>query len=160
MVRSSGSLLCWLVAYLMSLQHPCVSKGWICSYNCTCCHTEIEAADQTFYFIQSKYTDTGPTSLSNDPIMPGAWQGSCCGANFNVTGMTRPGKFPWHRRKLNPGSAALEAYALTTKPKRSSSGSQQVKEHSFLTAVYACKQEIQVCARPQPFLHFLHGENI
>ena len=42
----------------------------------TCCHTEIEAADTTFYLTQSKYTDTGPTSPSVDPITPGAWQGS------------------------------------------------------------------------------------
>ena len=40
----------------------------------TCCHTEIEAADQTFYLTQSQYTDTGPTSPSADPITPGAWR--------------------------------------------------------------------------------------
>ena len=32
-----------------------------------------EAADPTFYFTQSQYTDTGPTSPSANPIMPGAW---------------------------------------------------------------------------------------
>ena len=40
----------------------------------TCCHTEMEAADQTFHLTQSQYTDTGPTSPSADPITPGAWQ--------------------------------------------------------------------------------------
>ena len=51
-------------------------KGQICTDNFTCCHTEIEAADQTFHLSQSQYTDTGPTSASADPITPGAWQGS------------------------------------------------------------------------------------
>ena len=45
-------------------------------------HTEIEAADPTFYLTQSQYTDTGPTSPSADPIMPGAWQGSRWRAGF------------------------------------------------------------------------------
>ena len=51
---------------------------WIC----TCCHTEIEVADQTFYLTQSQYTDTGPTSPSADPVTPGDWQGSQWSANF------------------------------------------------------------------------------
>ena len=37
----------WLVACLTSQQHASVSEGRICSDNCTCCHTEIEVADQT-----------------------------------------------------------------------------------------------------------------
>ena len=45
----------------------------------TCCHTEIEVADPTFYLTQSEYTDTGPTSPSADPITPGAWQGIATG---------------------------------------------------------------------------------
>ena len=48
----------------------------------TIVHTEIEVADQTFYLIQSQYTDTEPTSLRADPISPGAWQGSHWSANF------------------------------------------------------------------------------
>ena len=35
-----------------------------------------------FYLTQSQYTDTGPTSPSADPIVPGAWQGSHWSANF------------------------------------------------------------------------------
>ena len=35
------------VGSLTSQQHASVSLGWICSDNFTCCHTEIEAADQT-----------------------------------------------------------------------------------------------------------------
>ena len=83
-----------LVGCLTSQQHASVSQGRICSDNFTCCHTEIEAADQTFYLTQSQYTDTGPTSPSTDPIMPGAWQGCHWSANFEVTGMTRSGKIP------------------------------------------------------------------
>ena len=86
--------VCWLGGRLTSQQHASVSQGRICTDNCTCCHTEIEAADLTYYLTRSQYTDTGPTSLSADPITPGAWQGSHCSANFQVTGMTRPGKIP------------------------------------------------------------------
>ena len=71
-----------LVGCLSSQQHASVSQGRICSDNFTCCHTEIEVADQAFYLTQSQYTDTGPTSPSADPITPGAWQGSHWSANF------------------------------------------------------------------------------
>ena len=67
---------------LTSQQHDSVSQGRICSDNCTCCHTEIKIADQTFHLTQSQYTDTGPISPSADPISPGAWQGSHWSANF------------------------------------------------------------------------------
>ena len=77
-----------LVGCLTSHQHASVSQGRICTDNCTCCHTEIEVADQTFYLTQSQYTDTGPTGPSACPIMPGAWQGSHWSANVEVTGMT------------------------------------------------------------------------
>ena len=85
--------------------------------NFKCCHTEVEFADQTFYLTQSQYTDTGPTSPSTDPITPGAWQGSHWSANFEVTGMTRPGK-SWRKQDSSPGSSALETDALTTRPTR------------------------------------------
>ena len=65
---------------LTSQQHATVSQGRICSDNCTCCHTEIDVADQTFYFTQSHCS--GPTSQSADPITPGAWQGSHWSASF------------------------------------------------------------------------------
>ena len=92
MLFSSGTLLCnnvclliycvLFVGCLSSQQHASVSQGRICTDNFTCCHTEIEAADQTFHLTQSQYTDTGPTSPSADPIMPGTWQGSHWSANF------------------------------------------------------------------------------
>ena len=61
-----------LVGCLTSQQHASVSQGRICLDNFTCCHTEIEVADQTFHLTQSQYTDTGPTSPSADPITPSA----------------------------------------------------------------------------------------
>ena len=92
------------VGCLSSQQHASVSQGRICTDNFTCCHTEIEAADQTFHLTQSQYTDTGPTSPSADPITPGARQGSHWSANFEVTGMTRPRK--------NPGASGIRTRDL------------------------------------------------
>ena len=82
----------WLLACLTSQQQANVSQGRIRSDNFTCCHTEVETADQTVYLTQQQYAYTGPPSPSSDPITPGAWQGSHCSANVLVTGMTRPGK--------------------------------------------------------------------
>ena len=96
--------VCLLVGCLTSQQQASVSQGRICSDNLTCCHTEIEVADQTFYLTQSQNTDTGPTSPSADPITPGAWQGSHWSANFEVTGMTRPRK--------NPGASGIRTRDL------------------------------------------------
>ena len=93
-----------LVGCLTSQQHASVSQGRMCTDNFTCCHTEIEVADQTFHLTQSQYTDTGPTSPSADPITPGAWQGSHWSANFEVTGMTRPRK--------NPGASGIRTRDL------------------------------------------------
>ena len=91
-MNSTLTMVGWLVGCLMSQQHASVSQGRICSDSCTCCHTEIEVADQTSYLIQSQYTDIGPTSPSTEPTMPSAWQGSHWSANFEVTGMTQSGK--------------------------------------------------------------------
>ena len=102
--HGTASIVCLLVACLTSQQQASVSQGRTCSDNFTCCHTEIEVADQTFYLTQSQYTDTGPTSPSADPITPGAWQGSHWSANFEVTGMTRPRK--------NPGTSGIRTRDL------------------------------------------------
>ena len=80
--RKEGWRNLLLVGCLTSQQHASVSQGRICTDNFTCCHTEMEAADQTFHLTQSQYTDTRPTSPSADPITPGAWQGSHWSANF------------------------------------------------------------------------------
>ena len=97
-------LLLLLVGCLTSQLQASVSQGRICSDSSTCCHTEIEVADPTFYLTQSQYTDTGPTSPSADPITPGAWQGGHRSANFEVTGMTRPRK--------NPGASGIRTRDL------------------------------------------------
>ena len=72
----------------MSQQHASVSESRSGSGKFTCCHTEVEVADQTFYLTQSQYTDTRPSNPSADPMMPGAWQGSRWSVNFEVTGVT------------------------------------------------------------------------
>ena len=108
-----------LVDCLTSQQHAIVSQGRICSDNFTCCHTEIEVADPTFHLTQSQYTDTGPTSPSADPIMPGVWQGSHWSANFKVTGMTQPRKNP-AQAGFEPGIFRSRGGRLTTRPTRRS----------------------------------------
>ena len=105
-----------LVGCLTSRQHASVSQGRICSDNFTCCHNEIEVADQTFRLTQSQNIDIGPTSPSTDPITPGDWQGSHWSANFEVTGMTRPREKSRRKRDTKPGYSALEADAFTTGP--------------------------------------------
>ena len=87
-----------------------------CSHNCICCHTEIEVADQTFYLAQSQYTDTWPISPRADPITANTWQGSHWTVSLEVTGMAQSGKKSQRlKSESNPGSAALEADALTTR---------------------------------------------
>ena len=71
--------VCWLVADVPATCE-CISGTDLLNF--MCCHTEIDVADQTFHLTQSQYTDTGPTSPSTDPIMPGASQGSHWSANF------------------------------------------------------------------------------
>ena len=73
---SSWGWGCLLVGCLTSQQHASVTQGRICSDKFTCCHTEIEVADQTSHLTQSQYTDTRLNSPSADPITPGVWQGS------------------------------------------------------------------------------------
>ena len=106
------------VGCLTPQQHASVSQGQICSDNFTCGHTEIQVADQTFYLTQSQYTDTGPTSPSTDPITPGAWQGNHWSAHFLSHWYDSTPKKSRCKRDSNPGSSALEADALTTRPKR------------------------------------------
>ena len=76
----------WLVCCLASQQHASVSRGQICSGNFTCCHTEIEVADQTFYLTQSQYTDTGPTSPNTDPVRPGSLSMDTLSSNITFCG--------------------------------------------------------------------------
>ena len=112
--------VCLLVGCLTSQQQASVSQGRICSDNLTCCHTETEVANPTFYLTQSQYTDTGLTSPSADPIMPGAWQGSHWSANFLSHWYDLTPKKSRRKRDSNPGPSALEADVLTTRPTRRS----------------------------------------
>ena len=121
--------VCLLVGCLTSQQQASVSQGRICSDNFTCCHTEIEVADQTFYLTQSQYTDTEPTSPSADPITPGAWQGSHWSANFEVTGMTRPRKNP-AQEGFEPRTFRSRGGHLTTRPTRRSGTERQIWQDS------------------------------
>ena len=90
--------------YLTSQQHASVSQGRICSDNVTCCHTETEVTDQTFYLTQSQYTDTGPTSPSAAPIPASvAWQGSPWSANLSLVWLD-PEKNSQRKRSSNSGS--------------------------------------------------------
>ena len=68
----------------------------------TCCHTEIEAADQT----QSQYTDTGPTSPSTDPKTPDPWQGRHWSTNFQVTD-----QYDWTREIMRGDKTGMEPRA-------------------------------------------------
>ena len=62
------------------------------AHTCRCCHTEIQAADQTCYFTQWKHTDTGPISPSFNLVTPNAWQGSFNSTTFYVTAGIWPKK--------------------------------------------------------------------
>ena len=111
----TGVLVQLLVGCLTSQQHASVSQGWICLYNFTYCHTEIKVADLT----QSQYTDTGPTSPSTDPLMPGAWQGSQpLECQFLSHWYDSTPEKSRRKQDSNPGSSALDADALTTRPTR------------------------------------------
>ena len=92
--HSNKKIVGWLHALRPSNMLVYLRDGSAQTVNFTCCHTEIEVVDQTFYLTQSQHTGTGPTSPSTDPTTPSAWQGSHWSASFEVTGMTRPGKIP------------------------------------------------------------------
>ena len=118
-LRGKGML--FLVGCLTSQQHASLYQGRTYSDSCTCCHTEIEVADQACYITQSQNTDTGPTSPSADPITPGTWQNSLWRASFSVRGMTRSGKTSTGKAAIEPRSAALDCY-LRTEPLRAPGG--------------------------------------
>ena len=48
----------WLVGRSTSQRYAGVSQGRVCSDNSTCCHTEKQVADQTFYLTRSGDTAT------------------------------------------------------------------------------------------------------
>ena len=116
---SNTHLILWVyslfVCCLTPQQHVSVSQGWICSDNCTCCHTEKEVANKTCYLTPSQYTDTGLTNLSTDTVLLGTWQGSYWGVNFfKSIVLTQPRKSPCRKRGIKSESVD----ALTTRPTR------------------------------------------
>ena len=104
----------WLVDCLTSQQHASVYQGRMCSENFTCCHTEIEVANQTFHLTQSQYTATGPTSPSVDPMTSGAWQGWPLECQFLSHWSW---KDPRRKRESTQVRRCRGGY-LTTRPKR------------------------------------------
>ena len=58
-LQGVGVTVCLFVGCLMSQQHASVSQGRICSDNFTCCHTEIEVADQTFHLTSHSMLTPG-----------------------------------------------------------------------------------------------------
>ena len=94
-----------LLACLASQQHASVSQGRICSDTRTCCHTEIEVADQTFYLAQSQL-----------------WQRHVLGRVTNGVPMLTllvwldPEKYPQRKQESNTAASALKEDALTTRP--------------------------------------------
>ena len=117
----------------MSRRIASVSQGRICSDNCTCCHTETEVTDPTFYLTQSQYTDTEPTSASTGTITPGAWQGSQWSGNCQVTGVAGPDNFSMGGGGWGGGEAGIEpntgaaAVRRTSLPLGQGHGGMQVK---------------------------------
>ena len=55
---------------------------------CMVCHNETQVADQTCLLMQSRWTDSGPTSPSADPVWPGVCQGGHYSTSGQVTGKT------------------------------------------------------------------------
>ena len=130
-------LVGWLAGCLTSQKQASVSQGRICSDNFTCCHTEIEVADQTFHLTQSQYTDTGPTSPSADPITPGAWQGSHWSVNFEITGMTGPRK--------NPGANGIQTRDLPLSRRLLLVGCLTSQQHASVSQGRICSDNFTCC---------------
>ena len=110
---------CLFVGCLLNvpvIKYAGVFKGWICSDNFTCCHTETEVADETFFLTQSQHTDQG------QPIPALTLQ--CQAPGRVATGepipkslvWLDPEKSPWQKQELNTGSATLKADILSTRP--------------------------------------------
>ena len=90
----------WFVFLVCLASQPHASVSQICSDNCAL-----------------QITDTGPTSPSTDPLTPDrVAHGSAnfSSRRYNSTRKIPPGK----KAGIKPGYAALEADALTTRPRR------------------------------------------
>ena len=109
----------------MSQQHASVSQGRICEDNFTCYHTEIEVADPTFHLTQSQYTDTGRPvpALTLQRQGPGR---VAIGVQFLSYWYDSSPEKSRRERDTSPGSSALEADALTTRPSRRSAAFEEI----------------------------------
>ena len=108
---------CLFVGCLTSQQHASVSQGRVCSDNFTCCHTEIEVADQTFYLTKSQYTVTGQTSPSTDPITPAPGRVATGVPMFEPLVLLDPEKI-LAQVGFEPGTFRSRGGCLTTRPTR------------------------------------------
>ena len=111
-------LLVCFVGCLTSQLQASVSQGQICWGNFTCCHTEIEVAEPTFYLTQSQYT-------RHRAYQSQRWPYNVSRPGRVATGVQVFKSLVWldpekSRRKWdsNPGSSAYETDALTTRPSR------------------------------------------
>ena len=116
LVRQLASILfvCWLLGCLTSQQHASVSQGRICSDMCTCCHTETGVAKPSMSPSHNILTPGQPVEALT------LWRQS---PGRVATGVPILKSLVWldpgksrRRRESNPGSAAFEADALTTRP--------------------------------------------
>ena len=94
--------------------------------------------------------NTGPTCPSADLITSGAWQGRHWSANVKSL-VTRPGNMPTAQAGIEPGSAAFEADALTTRPTRRLLGFRSHRQTADRLAKAAAKL-------PQPHLSTSYKE--
>ena len=116
---SHNRIVCLLVGCLLSQQHASVSRGQICLDNFTCCHTEIEVADQTFYLTQSQTRGRPVPALTLWCQAPG--RVATVVSIFKSLVCLNPGK-SHRKRDSNPGSSAPEAEAS---PQGQRGGTQQ-----------------------------------
>ena len=108
---SCGRDACWLLNVPATCY--CIS-GTDLLRQFMCCHTEIEAADQTFYLTQSQYTDTEPTSPERRPcnVRCLLWQRSAHTVKHGqIHGCNRSEVSRWHWLWLVDESA--ESYSAS-----------------------------------------------
>ena len=99
-----------MVAYLTSKQQASVSQGRICSDMCKCCHTEIKL------YISPSHSILTPGQPIPALILERQAPGRVAkGVPVCESLLTQSGKKSRGKRDSNPGAAALEADALTTR---------------------------------------------
>ena len=102
-----------------------------------CCHTEVQAADQT----QSQSTDTWPTSPSTSPITSNVSRGSRQITRLWVTDTTRPGK-----ERADPPVYRSGGGRLTTRPPgQLSVGCLTSQQHASVSQERICSNNFTCC---------------